>query len=98
MGKTAYPGIALSSVHDVRKAKQKAKQEVSPEQILRAMEHYGLTLFGPPRTGVPKNRRWHARDEECTRQGWGSTPAEAVEAAIAIAITKPEPEEWDFLG
>ena len=60
---------------------------MSAEEILRAIEHYGLTVFGPPRGKVAKGCEWHARDEAGDRQGWGSTPAEAVEAAVA---TKPQ--------
>ncbi len=77
---------------------------MNSEQILRAMEHYGLTVFGPPHSGVPEDKRWYARDAAGDRQGWGANPAEAIEAAVSIKertteqyTSQPGPNEWDFL-
>ncbi len=77
---------------------------MNADQILRAMEYYGLTVFGPPRSRVDESRKWYARNAAGDRQGWGSIPAEAVEAAVSIEertteqhVSQPKPNKWDFL-
>ncbi len=77
---------------------------MNADQILRAMEHYGLTVFGPPRSGVDEGREWYARDAAGDHQGWGANPAEAIKNAVSIkertterCASQPGPNEWDFL-
>lgn len=55
---------------------------MTPEQILRAIEHYGLSLIGPTACGTRPGTEWIARSMNAERLGHGSTPREAVEAAV----------------
>ena len=55
---------------------------MTPEQALKAIEYYKLTLFSPTDNGVVKDSMWYAvsRDKDC--YGFGATPIEAVQAAV----------------
>lgn len=55
------------------------------ETILKAMVYHGLTVFSPTLNGVRDGTQWYARNSDGTMQGFGPTPAKAVEAAVDAA-------------
>ncbi len=56
---------------------------MSAEEVLRAVEHYRLSVFAPtPGTGVKPGSEWLARSGSGEMLGFGATPSEAVAAAV----------------
>lgn len=70
---------------------------MTPEQALRAIQHYELSVMGPTGSGVPEGSRWYACTSDRSRYGFGPTALAAIEAATNYK-TKPAPTEaLDFL-
>ena len=75
------------------------------DDVLRAIEHYQLSVFGPTPNGVREGTEWYACNDIRTKQGFGRTPAEAVETAVTGRECEYNQTElgtecggdWDFL-
>lgn len=57
-------------------------RSLSPEQILRAIEHHSLALCPPTNSKVASGAEWLVRSLSGHLLGFGATPAAAVEDAL----------------